>query len=232
MSPPTKRRRVSSVSDQESVHSKSHGAGSDLESGSFQGGDDEGDSPDTDDEIEHLKRQKSKKTAKRKIRATGAATFGATLQTLIDTDAPSSLPLALKPSIAKKRKGEQLEKKAKRVLHVERREKEDKNRIRDIIGGWGGESERALRKVAQRGVVKLFNAIQQAQSNAVVAEEEKKASRGSGKPTLAAPDIKWKEKQKKKGKNKDNVLGRGQESGVDKDQFFELLRCGGMVSKG
>jgi len=36
-------------------------------------------------------------------------------------------------------------------VHVERKEKEDKNRIRDVIGGWGGESERALRKVAQRG---------------------------------------------------------------------------------
>jgi len=112
---------------------------------------DEDESPDTADEIEHLKQKKSKKTAKRKLRATGSATFGATLQSLLNTDAPSSLPLSLKPSIARKRNDEKLEQKAKRVLHVERKEKEDKNRIRDIIGGWGGESERALRKVAQRG---------------------------------------------------------------------------------
>ena len=60
--------------------------------------------------------------------------------------------------------------------------------------------------------MKLFNAIQQAQANAVAAAEEKKAMRGSGKPTLAAPEIENKNKHKKKGKNKDNILGRGQES--------------------
>lgn len=60
-------------------------------------------------------------------------------------------------------------------------------------------------------MVKLFNAIQQAQANAVAATEEKKAARGSGKPTLAAPDIENKNRHKK-GKNKDNILGRGQES--------------------
>ena len=30
-------------------------------------------------------------------------------------------------------------------------EREEKGRVRDVIGGWGAESERALRKVAQRG---------------------------------------------------------------------------------
>lgn len=151
MSPPSKRRRFetepSSGDDEEHARtpSVSH---SDLESMSAG---DEDESPDTADEIENLKQKKSKKTAKRKLRATGSTTFGATLQSLLNTDAPTSLPLSLKPSIARKRNDEKLEQKAKRVLHVERKEKEDKNRIRDVIGGWGGESERALRKVAQRG---------------------------------------------------------------------------------
>ena len=39
----------------------------------------------------------------------------------------------------------------------------------------------SARKVAQRGVVKLFNAIQQAQMGAKEKEEEVKALRGSGK---------------------------------------------------
>ncbi|GLB36058.1 putative rrp15p [Lyophyllum shimeji] len=187
------------------------------------------DSRDTSDEIV-VKKQKSRQTAKRKIRATGATAFGATLQSLLNTDVPSALPLSLKPSIARKRNDEKLESRAKKVLQVEKKEKEDNGRITDVIGGWGGESERALRKVAQRGVVKLFNAIQQSQASASAAAEEKKAARGSGKPTLPAPVISSK-KPGKKAKAKDNIVGRGQESAVDKDDFFDMIRSGGIVSK-
>lgn len=109
------------------------------------------DSPDTEDEIAGAKRVKSKKTLKRKRRATDATHFGATLQSLLDTETPSAVPLSLKPSIARKRNDEKLEKKGKKVLQIQKKEKEDKGRIKDVIGGWGGESERALRKVAQRG---------------------------------------------------------------------------------
>ncbi|KAG5722126.1 hypothetical protein E4T56_gene3765, partial [Termitomyces sp. T112] len=135
------------------------------------------------------KKQKSRQTSKRKIRATHASNFGATLQSLLNTDAPSTIPLSLKPSIARRKNDEKLENRAKKVLQIERKEKEDKGRITDIIGGWGGESERALRKVAQRGVVKLFNVIQQSQAAATAATEESKATRGTGKPTLPAPVI-------------------------------------------
>jgi hypothetical protein len=108
-------------------------------------------SPNTEDEIADAKRQKSKKTLKRKHRATDPSNFGATLTSLLDTDVSSALPLSLKPSIAKKRNDEKLEQKAKRVLEIEKKEKEDNRRVHDVIGGWGGESERALRKIAQRG---------------------------------------------------------------------------------
>jgi hypothetical protein len=70
---------------------------------------------------------------------------------LLHTDAPSDLPLSLKPSIARQRNDEKLELKAKKVLRVEKKENEERGRIRDVIGGWGGDTERALRKVAQRG---------------------------------------------------------------------------------
>jgi hypothetical protein len=108
-------------------------------------------SPNTDDEIAGKGITKSKKTLKRKRRATEPSRFGATLQFLLDTDAPSAQPLSLKPSVARKRNDEKLELKAKKVLQIEKKEKEDKGRVTDVIGGWGGESERALRKVAQRG---------------------------------------------------------------------------------
>jgi hypothetical protein len=187
-------------------------------------------SPDTEDEIAEARLPKSKKTLKRKHRATDPSNFGATLQSLLKTDAPSGVPLSLKPSVARRQHDEKLELKAKKLLKGERKSKEEVGRIRDVIGGWGVESERSLRKVAQRGgenwphhlsvmltdelhnknykVVKLFNVIQQSQTNAAAAEKETKNVRGSGKPTLPAPSLDKKSKTRK-GKNKDNPLGRG-----------------------
>ena len=119
----------------------------------------DGSQVDEDEEIEALKPQKSRQTSKRKIRATGGSKFGATLQFLLDTEAPSNLPLSLKPSIARKRNDEKLELRAKKALQIEKKEKEDKARVKDVIGGWGGESERALRKVAQRGGIFFTSAF-------------------------------------------------------------------------
>lgn len=121
----------------------------DLEMPSVSDGEDN--STGTEDEIARAKLTKSKKTLKRKHRATDATNFGATLQSLLSTDAPSAVPLSLKPSLARKRNDEKLEKKANRIVQIERKEKEEKGRIQDVIGGWGAESERTLRKVAQRG---------------------------------------------------------------------------------
>ncbi|KAH6917479.1 Rrp15p-domain-containing protein [Coprinopsis sp. MPI-PUGE-AT-0042] len=230
--PPLKRRKLS---DDEESHEDAENAVSDDEelaslseaSAAESGGNPDGEDSDLD--MDDLKRQKSKKTMKRKIRATGASTFGATLQNLLQTEAPSSLPLSLKPSIARKHQDTKLELKAKKVLQLEKKEQEDKRRIKDVIGGWGGESERALRKVAQRGVVKLFNAIQQSQNTVAEAAEEAKAAKGSGKPRLLAPT--FEDKGKKKGKKRDNVVGRGKETTVDKDEFFNMIKSGGIVSK-
>lgn len=231
----TSKRKKISDAVQESLPTSEHDEELPTDSGGSSEGDSgsesEGNSPDTEDEIADSKIVKSKKTLKRKRRATEPSRFGATLQFLLDTDAPSAQPLSLKPSVARQRNDEKLELKAKKVLQIEKKEKEDKGRVKDVIGGWGGESERALRKVAQRGgqsnlsdkllayaklnswvVVKLFNAIQQSQAAAVVAVEETKAKRGSGKPSLPAPSIDDAPKGKKgKSKHKDNVIGRGKE---------------------
>ncbi|KAG1749910.1 Rrp15p-domain-containing protein [Suillus paluster] len=192
---------------------------------------DDDDSPDTDAEIADARITKSKKTLKRKRRATEPSQFGATLQSLLDTVAPSELPLSLKPSIARQKNGAKLESKAHKVLQIEKKEKADKGRIRDVIGGWGGESERSLRKVAQRGVVKLFNTIQQSQAAANVAVEQSKGLRGTGKPTLPAPLLDKKPKGKAKSKHKDNIIGRGNPATIGKDDFFDMIRSGGIVSK-
>ncbi|KAH8835736.1 Rrp15p-domain-containing protein [Flagelloscypha sp. PMI_526] len=172
--------------------------------------------PDTDEEIHNMKLKKSQQTSKRKLRATNASNFGVTLQALLDTKAPSSTPLSLKPSVAKHDRAEKLEKQAKRKERSERRDHEEVGRIKDVIGGWGGESERELRKVAQRGVVKLFNVIQQAQAADTAISDKAKASRGSGKPSLPAPSTK----------------SRPVESAnLSKNDFFNMLKAGSIVSK-
>jgi hypothetical protein len=66
------------------------------------------------------------------------------------------------------------------------------------------------RKLIGSLVVKLFNAIQQSQAAAAIADEEAKASRGTGKPALPAPTVD--RIPKRKGKQKDNLIGRGKQS--------------------
>lgn len=160
--PASKRRRLSGDKNGPESHVDSIAAASSVEDGNpsesavSSGSEDESmsgdESPDAEDEIlEAQRNHKSKKTQKRKRRATSPSHFGAALQSLLNTDAPSAQPLSLKPSVAKKRTDDKLEVKAKKLLEGEKKEKEEKNHIRDVIGGWGGENERSLRKVAQRG---------------------------------------------------------------------------------
>lgn len=107
-------------------------------------------SPDTDTEIAALKPHKSKKTLKRKRRAIAPPHFAQALQSLLAAPAPSA------PLGGKRRHDERLEARGRKVLVGERKEKEEKGHVRDVVGGWGAEGERALRKVAQRGGKSVF----------------------------------------------------------------------------
>ncbi|KAK7902674.1 pre-60S ribosomal particles component [Exophiala xenobiotica] len=81
---------------------------------------------------------------------------------------------------------EKLERKAKAKLRAERREDLERGRIKDVLGlnsgkaGEIAEEEKRLRKIAQRGVVKLFNAVRAAQVKGEQAarEERKKGTIG------------------------------------------------------
>lgn len=81
---------------------------------------------------------------------------------------------------------ERLEKKAKAKLRSDRKDDLERGRIKDVLGlnsGQAGEiaeEEKRLRKIAQRGVVKLFNAVRAAQVKAEQAakEERKKGTIG------------------------------------------------------
>jgi hypothetical protein len=152
--PTLKRQKLEKNSDDEEIVNRSPDSDSDILDEEHSYGDQTssaGDSPDTECEIAAAKVVKSKKTLKRKRRATDPSSFGATLNALLSTNTPSSLPLSLKPSVSRKRNEEKQEIKAKKAQQIEKKEREDKGHISDVIGGWGGESERALRKVAQRG---------------------------------------------------------------------------------
>jgi hypothetical protein len=148
--PPTKRQKRSHETHIESHETESDNWGT-LSASEMSDSVKGRQSPDTEDEIAEGRLAKSKKTLKRKHRATDPSNFGASLQSLLKTDAPSGLPLSLKPSAARRRNDEKLELKAKKLLKGERKNKEEVGRIRDVIGDWGVESERTLRKVAQRG---------------------------------------------------------------------------------
>jgi hypothetical protein len=125
----------------------------DSPSGSESGSDPSSSELDTETELAQTHVAKSRKTLKRKRRATSPSRFGAALESLLDTHAPDGVPapLSLKPGVARRQKEEKLERGARKVLEGEKKEREEKGRVRDVIGGWGVEGERALRKVAQRG---------------------------------------------------------------------------------
>lgn len=78
---------------------------------------------------------------------------------------------------------EKLDRQARAKLRAEKKEELDRGRVRDVMGlergqaGAVAEEEKRLRKIAQRGVVKLFNAVRAAQ---VRGEEAAKAERKKG----------------------------------------------------
>ena len=133
----------------------------------------------------------------RKRRAVSPTALGETLEGLLgqskeEAPAQSSI-LSLAPSVRRTANTTTLRAKAARMALEQRREREEKAHVRDVIGEWGPPGalpghdlaldtpqsvewmeqggakgyERRLRKVAQRGVVKLFNAIRAAQETSV-----------------------------------------------------------------
>ena len=81
---------------------------------------------------------------------------------------------------------DRLEKRAKAKLRADRKEELDRDRVKDVLGltrgeaGPTAEEEKRLRKIAQKGVIKLFNAVRAAQMKGEEAarEERKKGTVG------------------------------------------------------
>ncbi|EEH33207.1 rRNA processing protein RRP15 [Paracoccidioides lutzii Pb01] len=79
---------------------------------------------------------------------------------------------------------EKLESRARAKLRAEKKEELERGRIRDVLGvetgdaGEMAEQEKRLRKIAQRGVVKLFNAVREAQVRGEELAREERRKRG------------------------------------------------------
>ncbi len=189
-------------SDEEPVHGNSSGVltganGTSIDQSSGSDTDDDASNSEATDatsgsESSHLRSSKKRKRNDPDAFATSMTKIlGSKLSTSKRADpvlARSKTALAASHELSNSR----LEAKAKHKLREEKKAQLDKGRVRDVLGldravsgavedglsvGETAEQERRLRKTAQRGVVKLFNAVRAAQ---VKAEEAARESRKQG----------------------------------------------------
>lgn len=100
--------------------------------------------------------------------------------------------LARNKTTHKKLESERLEDEARRALRAERKEEQDRHRVKNLLPKDSYkvretlEYERGLKKVAQKGVVKLFNAVLVTQ---VSTSEDLNSEAGSAKDSDAVNDL-------------------------------------------
>ncbi|KAB8234671.1 hypothetical protein ETB97_004102 [Aspergillus alliaceus] len=130
--------------------------------------------------------------------------FSTSISKILATKLPSSVradPVLSRSKIATQAStdfaDEKLDKQARAKLRADKQEELDRGRIRDVLGiergeaGAVAEEEKRLRKVAQRGVVKLFNAVRAAQVRGEEAAkgERKKGTIGIGEREKAVNEV-------------------------------------------
>lgn len=148
--------------------------------------DGEGDGDQEDDEFEELGATRRKATTKRNDPEAFSTSIAKILSTKLSQSARKDPVLSRSRDAVETSASlanERLERKAKARLRAEKREELERGRVKDVLGlnsgqaGEVAEEEKRLRKIAQRGVVKLFNAVRAAQ---VQAEEAAKEERKKG----------------------------------------------------
>lgn len=158
------------------------GISSDEESQSDnESGDNDSENDDSDDEDDSFPLKK-----KKKVVDDGTETFANAFNAIIGSklkayDRKDPI-LARNKRTLKKLESDKLEAKAKRLMNAEKRETQDKQRIKNLLPSADQpekvreviETERKLKKVAQRGVVKLFNAVlaTQVKTNQEISQEK------------------------------------------------------------
>ena len=158
---------------------------SDEDQSSQSGGDDSEDLDDLEAEGEHHVSNPKKASKKN-----DPAAFSNSISKILSTTLPQSLrsdPLLARSKeasdVGQTLANDRLERKARTKLRAEKLEALERGHLTDVLGlkagqaGEVAEEEKRLRKIAQRGVVKLFNAVRAAQ---VRAEEAAKEERRKG----------------------------------------------------
>ncbi|KAJ5874682.1 uncharacterized protein N7529_003112 [Penicillium soppii] len=130
--------------------------------------------------------------------------FSTSISKILSTKLPTSAradPVLSRSSYASKLAAEaaddKLDKAARAKMRADKKEELDRGRVRDVMGikrGLAGpvaEEEKRVRKMAQRGVVKLFNAVRAAQVRGEEAakDERKKGTIGMGEREKAANEV-------------------------------------------
>ncbi|PGH27193.1 hypothetical protein AJ80_01150 [Polytolypa hystricis UAMH7299] len=163
-------------------HAASSTAGDDSEALSLSGSDSDADHSDSSGDGSRSTRRK--KVSKRNDPVAFSTSISKILSTKLPTSARADPLLTRSKSTTETTAeiaNEKLERKAKAKLRAEKKEIIERGRVRDVLGVESGEAaktaeqEKRLRKIAQRGVVKLFNAVRAAQMRGEeIAREERK----------------------------------------------------------
>lgn len=177
-------RKVKKVEDSDAGSATSDD-NADDESGSEASSDADDDS-DLDESVAASKANRNKNVSKRNDPTAFSTSISKILSTKLPTSARADPVLSRSKAAAQVSTdfaNEKLEKLARAKLRAEKKEELDRGRVRDVMGiergqaGEVAEEEKRLRKIAQRGVVKLFNAVRAAQ---VRGEEAAKSERKKG----------------------------------------------------
>lgn len=147
---------------------------------------DSDDGSHSDSSIATSNRSRQKNVSKRNDPTAFSTSISKILSTKLPTSARADPVLSRSKAAAQVSTdfaNEKIERLARAKLRAEKKEELDRGRIRDVMGiergqaGEVAEEEKRLRKIAQRGVVKLFNAVRAAQ---VRGEEAAKAEKKKG----------------------------------------------------
>lgn len=146
---------------------------------------------------------------------TAEGSLGLIMSKLLKTNTTSTPVLAKRKAVERQLEEEKLEKRARALVRQELREKRDSaHRVPTMEDG---NYEKGLRKYANKGVVQLFNAVQQHQLNKERAEKAAKE----------AKEAKLKKKPSSQVDPKDGTVSSRSDSlakEVSKASFLELLK--------
>jgi Rrp15p len=143
-------------------------------------------SRDSEDNGQDVVAKRLKKTSKRNDPEAFSTSISKILSTKLSQSARKDPVLSRSREAmetSKELADERLEKKARAKIRTDRKEDLERGRVKDVLGlssglaGDTAEEEKKLRKIAQRGVIKLFNAVRAAQ---VKGEEAAREARKQG----------------------------------------------------